>query len=156
MTQTIRLMLGLVCALLAGHAAAQRPVLQIATGELAPYATTLRPDNGIALSVVQEAFQIQGFDVRYTFLPWSRALAEAKVGKWDGTAYWGKKPVHETDFWISDNVLTEQWVFVHGIATMLATCVPGVAVLNIDNGFGAAAFAAKMLHPKMLHPEQTP
>ena len=42
------------------------------------------------------------------------------------------------------------------LATMLATCVPGVAVLNIDNGFGAAAFAAKMLHPKMLHPEQTP
>ena len=113
MTQRIRLMLGLVCALLASHAAAQRPMLQIATGELAPYATALRPDNGIALSVVQEAFQIQGFDVRYTFLPWSRALAETRVGKWDGSAYWGKKPVHETDFLISDNVLTEQWVFLH-------------------------------------------
>ena len=35
------------------------------------------------------------------------------------------------------------------LATMLATCVPGVAVLNIDNGFGAAAFAAKMLHGKL-------
>lgn len=113
MTQTIRLMLGLICSLLACHAVAQRPILQIATGELAPYATALRPDNGIALSVVQEAFQTQGFDVQYTFLPWSRALAETKVGKWDGTAYWGKKPVHETDFLISDNVLTEQWVFVH-------------------------------------------
>ncbi len=113
MTQRIRLMLGLICTLLACHAAAQRPVLQIATGELAPYATTLRSDNGIALSVVQEAFQMQGVDVQYTFLPWSRALAETKVGKWDGTAYWGKKPVHETDFLISDNVLTEQWVFVH-------------------------------------------
>ena len=73
MIQRVRLMLGLICSLLACHAAAQRPVLQIATGELAPYATTLRPDNGIALSVVQEAFQIQDVDVRYTFLPWSRA-----------------------------------------------------------------------------------
>ena len=31
---------------------------------------------------------------------------------------------------------------------MLCTCVPGVAVLNIDNGFGAAAFAAKVLGRK--------
>ena len=31
------------------------------------------------------------------------------------------------------------------LATMLCTCVPGVAVVNIDNGFGAAAFAAKLL-----------
>lgn len=32
------------------------------------------------------------------------------------------------------------------LSTMLCTCVPGVAVCNIDNGFGAAAFAAKLLH----------
>jgi NCAIR mutase (PurE)-related protein len=31
------------------------------------------------------------------------------------------------------------------LSTMLCACVPGVAVVNIDNGFGAAAFAAKML-----------
>ncbi|MDR2056382.1 MAG: nickel pincer cofactor biosynthesis protein LarB [Desulfovibrio sp.] len=31
------------------------------------------------------------------------------------------------------------------LTTMLCTCVPGVAVVNINNGFGAAAFAAKML-----------
>lgn len=31
------------------------------------------------------------------------------------------------------------------LGTMLCTCVPGVAVCNIDNGFGAAAFAAKLL-----------
>ncbi len=32
------------------------------------------------------------------------------------------------------------------LSTMLCTCVPGVAVCNIDNGFGAAAFAAKVIH----------
>ncbi|MDR3320086.1 MAG: nickel pincer cofactor biosynthesis protein LarB [Desulfovibrio sp.] len=31
------------------------------------------------------------------------------------------------------------------LSTMLCTCVPGVAVVNINNGFGAAAFAAKVL-----------
>lgn len=33
------------------------------------------------------------------------------------------------------------------LSTMLCSCVPGVAVVNIDNGFGAAAFAAKMVPP---------
>ncbi|CAM9832970.1 unnamed protein product [Discosporangium mesarthrocarpum] len=31
------------------------------------------------------------------------------------------------------------------LMTMLNACAPGVAVVNIDNGFGAAAFAVKML-----------
>ena len=31
------------------------------------------------------------------------------------------------------------------LPSMLCSCVPGLAVLNIDNGFGAAAFAAKLL-----------
>ncbi|MBO4300055.1 MAG: nickel pincer cofactor biosynthesis protein LarB [Desulfovibrio sp.] len=31
------------------------------------------------------------------------------------------------------------------LTTMLCSCAPGVAVVNIDNGFGAAAFAAKLL-----------
>ncbi len=31
------------------------------------------------------------------------------------------------------------------LSTMLCTCVPGVAVCNIDNGFGAAAFAVKTM-----------
>ena len=50
-------------------------------------------------------------------------------------------------------------VGTHGFAalsTMLCTCVPGVAVLNIDNGFGAAAFAAKLLEKskKRYQPQQ--
>jgi NCAIR mutase (PurE)-related protein len=31
------------------------------------------------------------------------------------------------------------------LLTMLNSCAPGVAVMNIDNGFGAAVFAAKLL-----------
>lgn len=31
------------------------------------------------------------------------------------------------------------------VLTMLATCAPGVSVVNIDNGFGAAVCAARML-----------
>jgi NCAIR mutase (PurE)-related protein len=31
---------------------------------------------------------------------------------------------------------------------MLSSCAAGVVVVNIDNGFGAAAAAARMLHPR--------
>jgi pyridinium-3,5-biscarboxylic acid mononucleotide synthase len=30
------------------------------------------------------------------------------------------------------------------LLTMLATCVPGIAVVNIDNGFGAACLADRI------------
>ncbi|MEW5937548.1 MAG: nickel pincer cofactor biosynthesis protein LarB [Candidatus Thermoplasmatota archaeon] len=39
---------------------------------------------------------------------------------------------------------------LHGLtalATMLSSCAPGVVVVNIDNGFGAAAAARKILAP---------
>lgn len=104
--------------LLSGSAPAwpQKPpsdLLQIATGELPPYATKTRADKGIALSIVRRAFELEGFQVEFTFLPWSRALAESRLGKWDGTAYWGHKPAHNQSFILSDNVVTEQWVFIY-------------------------------------------
>ena len=37
------------------------------------------------------------------------------------------------------------WAGLAPLLTMLNSCAPGVAVMNIDNGFGAAAFAAKLL-----------
>lgn len=91
-------------------------VLRLATGELPPYATEARGDKGVALRIVREAFRSQGHDVVYTFMPWGRALEEARAGKWDGTAYWGHKPEYEKSFLLSENVLTEQWVVLHRAA----------------------------------------
>lgn len=87
--------------------------LRLATGELPPYATEQRVDRGIALEIIRKAFANSGYEVRYTFKPWMRSLEEAREGKWDGTAYWGKNPGRDAGFLISDNVLTEQWVFVY-------------------------------------------
>ncbi|MBC7919082.1 MAG: transporter substrate-binding domain-containing protein, partial [Rhodoferax sp.] len=87
--------------------------LRLSTGELPPYATEQRPDQGIALDIVRRAFANADIDVQYFFKPWTRSLEEARDGKWDGTAYWGRNPTRDTGFLISDNVLTEQWVFVY-------------------------------------------
>ena len=87
--------------------------LRLVTGELPPYATQERPDDGIALDIVRKAFANVGSTVSYTFKPWTRSLEEARAGQWDGTAYWGKNPTRDVGFLISDNVLTEQWVFLY-------------------------------------------
>ena len=72
---------------------AQTHILKIATGELPPYMTAARADQGISVSVVRGAwcvvrgaFELAGYQVKYTFLPWSRARAETRLGKRDNDA----------------------------------------------------------------------
>lgn len=93
--------------------APQAASLRIATGELPPYATASRPDQGVALHIVRRAFELAGHEVSYHFLPWSRAQQETLAGLWDATAYWGASEQRRRDFLLSDNVLTEQWVLLH-------------------------------------------
>lgn len=92
---------------------AHAEALRLVTGELPPYATQERADQGIALNIVRQAFSQVGDTVDYTFKPWARSLEEAHMGRWDGTATWGKNPARDVGFLVSDNVLTEQWVFVY-------------------------------------------
>ena len=93
--------------------AAGLPVLRLATGEFPPYATASRPDQGLALAVVRRAFELGGFAVDFHFLPWPRALAETREGRWDASAHWGATPERRRDFLLSDNLYTERWVLLH-------------------------------------------
>jgi polar amino acid transport system substrate-binding protein len=101
------LLLLLLLPLAQGHA------LRIATGELPPYATQERGDQGVALQIVRQAFALAGHTVTYHFMPWTRALEETANGRWDATAYWGFSEARNRRFLASDTVLSEQWVFVH-------------------------------------------
>lgn len=98
---------------LCGSAVGAAETLRLSTGELPPYATREREDGGMALDIVRKAFANAGFTVQYSFKPWTRSLEEARAGQYDGTAYWGKNPARDVGFLISDNVLTEQWVFLY-------------------------------------------
>lgn len=101
----------LVLALLRPDVAVAR-VVQIATGELPPYATESRADKGVALQIVRRAFALAGHEVRFHFMPWSRAQLETKAGLWDASAYWGASEERRRDFLLSDTVLVEQWQLV--------------------------------------------
>ncbi|MGM9515052.1 substrate-binding periplasmic protein [Roseateles sp. DB2] len=87
--------------------------MRIATGELPPYATADAPDSGTALQIVRRAFALAGHEVRYQFMPWQRAQNETRAGLWDASAYWGANEERRRDFLLSNNVMSEQWVFVH-------------------------------------------
>lgn len=98
----------------AGHGAAtSAPPVRIATGELPPYATAARPDQGIALNIVRRAYESVGYTVQFTFLPWSRAQLETQQGLWDASAHWGASAERRAKFLLSDNLLTEQWQMLH-------------------------------------------
>ncbi len=92
---------------------ASAPPLRIATGEFPPYATAGRPDQGLALAVVRRAFELAGRQVQFHFLPWPRALAETRDGRWDASAHWGVTPERRRDFLLSDNLYTEHWLLLH-------------------------------------------
>ena len=98
---------------------AQADTLRIATGELPPYATQTRPDQGMALAIVRRSFELVGHKVEYHFLPWTRAQSETKAGLWDASAHWGASEQRRRDFLLSDNILTEQWLLVHRRAIKL-------------------------------------
>lgn len=106
-----RWLLAFACVL--AVAEAKTETLRLATGELPPYASEHQPDQGIALDIVRKAFGLMGYDVIYTFKPWNRSLEEAREGKWDGTAHWGRNAQRDAGFLVSDSILAEQWVFVY-------------------------------------------
>lgn len=100
-------------------APARADTVRIATGELPPYATQSRPDQGMALAIVRRAFELSGHQVEFHFLPWTRAQQETRGGLWDASAHWGASEERRRDFLLSDNIVTEQWLLVHRRAIKL-------------------------------------
>lgn len=107
----------LLAAALAAALGATGPVaaetLRIVSGEFPPYATESRPDRGIALSIVRRAFELAGHQAEFHFRPWSRAQLETERGLWDASAHWGASAERRALFLLSDNLLSEEWVFLH-------------------------------------------
>ena len=112
MRRHLCLLWGLLLACVGG-ASAQPETLRIATGELPPYASSARADQGMSLHIVRQAFARAGVQVEYVFLPWTRALVETRDGKWDATAAWGRNAERDKGLLVSDNVLTEQWQILY-------------------------------------------
>lgn len=97
--------------LLPHHAIAQE--LKIAVGDWPPYLSEKLKHNGIIGHLLSDIFKEAGYDVTLTFFPWPRAYSLAKIGKQNMTGVWMHKPERESDFYYSDPVLNEKFVFFH-------------------------------------------
>jgi len=85
--------------------AAERERVVITTLDWPPYTGSELPKSGATTEVVRQAFDQAGLGVDVQFLPWKRAIAEAKNG--DAVAYYpGYHCKHAADFEPSNSVGT--------------------------------------------------
>jgi len=102
----------LACCLLStlGHTSSATPI-QITVGEWPPFISQNQQDNGFIADLIQDVLEDAGYHARFTFYPWTRAYKTAATGRADATAVWMFKKEREKDFYYSDPVLKEEFVF---------------------------------------------
>ena len=87
--------------------------LTIAVGDWPPYLSEKLKHNGIIGHLLTDTFKEAGYTLTLNFYPWPRAYSLAQIGKHPMTGVWMHKPEREKDFYYSDPVLNEQFVFFH-------------------------------------------
>lgn len=107
----MRLFVLLLALTLAGPALADS--IRLTNGEWSPYLGKNLPHHGVASRIVEEAFALEGVQVRWEFYPWARALRSAEHGKSDGAAVWLRSPEREAAFYISDPVVDSSYYLFH-------------------------------------------
>jgi len=93
--------------------AIEQPELRISVGDWPPYLSSELKHNGVIAHLISDILADEGYRVTFQFLPWPRAYTAAAAGRFDGTAVWMHKAERETDFYFSEPLLDEQFVFFH-------------------------------------------
>ncbi|MBT8766821.1 substrate-binding periplasmic protein [Metapseudomonas boanensis] len=107
----MRALLLILCLFCHGFAAAEE--VRLTNGEWAPYLGAQLPHHGVASRIVEEAFGLEGVQVRWEFFPWARSLHLAERGERGGTAVWMRSPERERRFHISDPVIECSYYLFH-------------------------------------------
>lgn len=95
-----------------GQALAADSVL-LTSGEWPPFYSEHLPYGGVANRVISESFKLVGMDVEYDFVPWGRAIYNARFGPAAGSAGWLRTPAREKHFLYSEPVFFSRRVFFH-------------------------------------------
>ncbi len=88
-------------------------IITVATLEYAPWTGKNLKFNGFVNHVITEAFRRKGYSVKFTYMPWKRAVIETKKGNYSALSYvyWSKD--REKEFYLSDPISVEKIVFFH-------------------------------------------
>ncbi len=103
-------LIAMACAL-GGRASAQEIV--IATGEYPPYTEETARGSGVVNTIVTEAFKRQGVTVKYSFMPWKRALEATRAGTFAASSFWFKNEEREKEFVFSKSFISAREVFFY-------------------------------------------
>jgi len=87
--------------------------LRLASGEWKPYVSLAMSNYGSFSHIVTQAFALEGVEVEYGFFPWSRSMAIAERGDWDGTLPWGYQEERIKNFHHSEAVVEQRYFFFH-------------------------------------------
>lgn len=92
---------------------ARAETVTIATGEFPPWTSESARYGGFVNRVVAAAFSRVGIDVKFSYMPWKRAEAETRVGRYDASAFWFASQSGEGDFILSEPISSHKEVFFH-------------------------------------------
>lgn len=95
------------------QSASATDTISIATLEYAPFTGKGLKFNGFVNHVIAEAFKRRGYAVKFTYLPWKRAVTETKNGHYSALSYVYSSKDREKDFYLSDSISDEKIVFFH-------------------------------------------
>lgn len=93
--------------------AGEKRALEIGVGDWPPFLDSSLPHQGVIAHLISDVFAEDGYQVSFHFRPWARVYLEASTGKRDATAVWMHNPEREKDFYYSQPVLKESFVFFH-------------------------------------------
>lgn len=88
-------------------------IIRISAGEWPPFIGQHLENNGFVAEIIRKVFKDAGYEVEFHFFPWARAYAEAKAGRYDATAIWMFNQERTVDFYYSEAVSDERFVFFH-------------------------------------------
>jgi len=109
----ILLIIGLAGSSLFVYSASAQEVITIATLEYHPWTGKNLKFSGFVNHVISAAFQRKGYSVKFTYLPWKRAVIETKRGQYSALSYVYFSKDREKEFILSDPISEEKIVFFH-------------------------------------------
>lgn len=95
-----------------GHTNTVTPI-NITVGEWPPFISQSQKHNGFIADLLTDVFKAAGYQAKFVFYPWNRAYKTAALGRANATAVWMYKAEREQDFYYSEPVLNEEFVFFH-------------------------------------------
>lgn len=93
--------------------ASAKELVRLTAGEWAPYISENLDHKGLISQITEEAFALQGIEIKLGLFPWPRASQLSQTGAWDGTIAYSKTAEREKYYLFSEPLYVGKYVFFH-------------------------------------------